>query len=60
MLEREWCRERVTEWIRMGGGVREADVVRGRLLLEKWRMVDEEEAEEAEREINKVEKKARD
>jgi hypothetical protein len=35
----------------------EADV---RRVLEKWRMLDEEEAEEAEREVKIVEKKARE
>lgn len=56
LVERAGCREQVNEWVRRGVGG-EAEV---RRVLERWAQVDEEEAGEAEREVRRVEKKARE
>ena len=60
-VEREWCRERVSEWMRRGcSGAGEDEAEAGvRRVLERWKMLDEEEAEKAEIEVKRVVKEAR-
>ena len=55
-VERARCREQVNEWMRRGVDG-EAEV---RRVIERWAQVDEAEAGEAEREVRRVEKKARE